>query len=57
MNFSLEQNEAQFIYQVLSELPTRTGALPLFQKWEMQFKEQLPKQEEPIPTEVDIVAE
>mgnify|MGYP001559557046 CR=1 FL=1 len=58
MNFSLEQNEAQFLLQLLGELPTRTGALPLLQKWEAQFKAQLPKQDTPsTPTEVDIQPE
>ena len=57
MNFSLEQNEAQFLLQLLGELPTRTGALPLLQKWEAQFKAQLPKQDTTTPTEVDIQPE
>lgn len=57
MNFNLEQNEAQFLLQLLGELPTRTGALPLLQKWEAQFKAQMPKQDASTPTEVDIVSE
>jgi len=56
MNFNLESNEAQFILQVLAQLPTQTGAFPLYQKWENQFK----AQHKPVPvadTELSIVEE
>lgn len=57
MNFKLNQNEAQFILQVLGQLPTQTGALPLFKNWEAQFASQMPKDEPQQPNEVEIVPE
>ena len=36
MNIKLEQNEVQFILQVLGELPTKTGAFVLLKNIEEQ---------------------
>lgn len=48
MNFilQLEENEAAFVLQVIGNLPTQTGAFPLFQKLQEQVKAQMPKPEE-----------
>jgi len=46
--FTLEDNEAQFIIQVLGQLPTQSGAFPLFQKFAEQFNTQLEKQKNPL---------
>jgi hypothetical protein len=46
MTFTLEQNEAAFIARVLGNLPTETGAFPLYQKWVEQYNQQAPKEEE-----------
>lgn len=46
MTFNLEQNEAAFIARVLGNLPTETGAFPLYQKWVEQYNQQTPKQED-----------
>ena len=40
MKFELDQNEASFIVQVISNLPTQSGAHPLWQKLVAQFNEQ-----------------
>lgn len=40
MKFELDQNEAQFIVQVIGNLPTQSGAHPLWQKLVAQFNEQ-----------------
>lgn len=40
MNFSVEQNEATFIIRVLGNLPTESGAFPLYQKLFQQYQEQ-----------------
>jgi hypothetical protein len=45
MKFELDQNEAQFIVQVIGNLPTQSGAHPLWQKLVAQFNEQVPKPE------------
>ena len=45
--FTLEDNEAQFVIQVLGQMPTQSGAFPLFQKCADQFNEQTPQ--EPAP--------
>ena len=37
INFTLEDNEAQFVVQVLGQLPTQSGAFPLYQKLLEQF--------------------
>ena len=38
--FTLEDNEAQFIIQVIGELPRKTGASLLFEKLANQFNAQ-----------------
>lgn len=40
--FTLEENEAAFILQVIGNLPTQTGAFPLFEKLQAQAKAQVP---------------
>ena len=40
--FTLEDNEAQFVVKVIGQLPTESGAFPLFQKLANQFNEQVP---------------
>jgi hypothetical protein len=42
MNLNLEQNEVQFILQVLGELPTKTGAFVLLKKIDEQAVAQNP---------------
>ena len=37
--FTLEDNEAQFVVQVVGQLPTSSGAFPLLQKLQQQFQE------------------
>jgi hypothetical protein len=44
MNIRLEQNEVQFILQVLGELPTKTGAFMLLKNIEEQVTAQSPAQ-------------
>ena len=39
--FTLEDNEAQFIVKVIGQMPTESGAFPLFQKLANQFNEQI----------------
>lgn len=46
MKFELDPNEAAFILQVLSNLPTHSNAHPLWQRLSAQFNEQMPKPEE-----------
>ena len=36
--FTLEDNEAQFVVQVVGQLPTQSGAYPLFQKLQSQLQ-------------------
>ena len=38
--FTLEDNEAEFVVKVLGQLPTQSGAFPLFQKLAEQFNAQ-----------------
>jgi len=38
--FTLEDQEAQFVVQVIGKLPTESGAFPLFQKLAEQFNQQ-----------------
>ena len=38
----LEENEAAFVLQVIGNLPTQTGAFPLFEKLQAQVKAQMP---------------
>jgi len=35
--FTLEDQEAAFILRVVGQLPTESGAFPLFQKLQQQF--------------------
>jgi hypothetical protein len=44
MNLNLEDNEVQFILNVLGELPSKSGAWPLIVKVQEQAKSQLPKE-------------
>jgi hypothetical protein len=37
--FTLEDNEAQFVVQVVGQMPTSSGAFPLLQKLQKQFQE------------------
>ena len=46
MKFELDLNEAQFVVQVIGNLPTQSNAHPLWQKLVTQFNEQAPKPEE-----------
>jgi len=48
--FTLEDNEAQFVVQVLGQLPTQSGAFPLYQKLAEQFNTQV-QEDTPAPTE------
>lgn len=45
MNFELEQNEAAFVVRVIGQLPTESGAHPLWQKLIAQFNAQQPQEE------------
>jgi len=47
MNIQLEQNEVDFIMNVLGELPTKSGAFVLLQKIGVQASMQKVKEEEP----------
>jgi hypothetical protein len=38
ITFTLEDNEAQFVVQVVGQLPTQSGAFPLFQKLQGQLQ-------------------
>lgn len=38
----LEENETAFVLQVIGNLPTQTGAFPLFEKLQAQVKAQMP---------------
>jgi hypothetical protein len=49
-SFTLEDNEAQFVVQVLGQLPTQSGAFPLYQKVTEQFNAQV-QADTPAPTE------
>ena len=46
MVFNVEPNEAAFIVRVIGQLPTETGALPVYQKLVEQFQEQDKQQQE-----------
>jgi hypothetical protein len=37
--FTLEDREAEFIIQVVGQLPTQSGAFPLLQKLQKQYQE------------------
>ena len=43
--FTLEEKEAEFIVQVIGQLPTNSGAFPLLQKLQQQAQESLKPQE------------
>jgi hypothetical protein len=49
MVFNVEPNEAAFIVRVIGQLPTETGALPVYQKLVEQFQEQDKQQQEVTP--------
>jgi hypothetical protein len=42
ITFTLEQKEAEFIIQAIGQLPTQSGAFPLFEKLKQQYL-QLPE--------------
>lgn len=39
----LEENETAFVLQVIGNLPTQSGAFPLFEKLQAQVKAQMPE--------------
>ena len=43
MKLEVEPNEAQFLLQVLGQLPTQSGAFPLLQKLLQQVQAQAPQ--------------
>lgn len=45
MKFELEQNEVEFLVNVLGELPTKSNAYLLVQKLTQQAQQQQPAQE------------
>ena len=45
--FNLEDHKAEFVVKIIGQLPTQSGAFPLFQKLANQFNEQLSPQEPP----------
>jgi len=47
MNLDLDQNEVQFILNVLGEMPAKSGVWPLIVKIKEQADAQVPK--EPAP--------
>jgi hypothetical protein len=49
--FTLEDNEAQFVLQVLGQLPTQSGAFPLYQKLAEQFNVQM-QADTPAPEQI-----
>jgi hypothetical protein len=46
MNLNLDQNEIQFIINVLGDLPAKTGVWPLIVKIKEQAETQIPKDEQ-----------
>lgn len=46
MTFTLEENEAAFIIRVIGQLPTETGAHPLYVKLVEQFNTQQQQQDD-----------
>ncbi len=46
MNLDLDQNEVQFILNVLGEMPAKSGVWPLIVKIKEQAEAQLPKEAE-----------
>lgn len=57
MTFTLEENEALFIMQMLGELPSRTGAFVVLQKMDGQFKAQKDENQMELPLEDAVAAE
>jgi len=49
-SFTLEDTEAQFVVQVLGQLPTQSGAFPLYQKLAERFNVQV-QADTPAPSE------
>jgi len=47
MNLDLDQNEVQFILNVLGEMPAKSGVWPLIVKIKEQAEAQLPKEAAP----------
>ena len=45
--FNLENHEAEFVVKAIGQLPTQSGAFPLFQKLADQYNAQLPPQDPP----------
>jgi len=45
--FNLEDHEAEFVVKAIGQLPTQSGAFPLFQKLADQYNAQLPPPEPP----------
>jgi hypothetical protein len=45
--FNLDDNEAEFVVKVIGQLPTQSGAFPLFQKLADQFNAQVLPQNPP----------
>jgi len=45
--FTLEDNEAEFVVKVIGELPTKSGAMPVFNKLAEQYNAQVPPSEPP----------
>ena len=39
--YTLDEKEAQFLLQVIGQLPTQSGAFPLLQKLQTQYQESL----------------
>jgi hypothetical protein len=37
--YTLDEKEAQFVLQVIGQLPTQSGAFPLLQKLQAQYQE------------------
>jgi len=46
LNLNLDQNEVQFILNVLGDLPAKTGVWPLIVKIKEQAEAQIPKDEQ-----------
>lgn len=44
ITFTLDKNEADFIIQVIGQLPTNSGVFPLFQKLQEQVQKQTKEQ-------------
>ena len=45
--FNLEDHEAEFVVKAIGQLPTQSGAFPLFKKLADQYNAQLPPPEPP----------